>query len=135
MDWKRFKFFGFLDEFTSPTAFKPSSVPPAARVHLHNIASQRIAPTQEHIEGIRKALLDCMDSMRASYAPRPVLWGRVIAAQDLQSLWYLRGDVMMYLSSYIGESQARARIQPITEMFRGLLSDSQLGLTRKRTSA
>ena len=45
-------------------------------------------------------------------------------ANDVQALWYLRGDVMAALASTQGEASARKKVQQITEMFHGLLPGS-----------
>lgn len=46
---------------------------------------------------------------------------RVTYADDLQSLWYLRGDVMAAIAAYAGEATARKVIDDISGMFHGLL--------------
>ena len=45
-------------------------------------------------------------------------------ANDIQGLWYLRGDVLAALASVHGESKARQKLQRITPMFRGLVPGS-----------
>jgi hypothetical protein len=49
---------------------------------------------------------------------------RVRYANDIQALWYLRGDLLAALASRHGEMAARQKVQRITEMFRGLLPGS-----------
>jgi len=76
------------------------------------------------LQDIRQAMLDCLrllnDSERTSHTLT-----RVMRAPDLQALWYLRADVMTLLASLVGESQASARLRPITNMFVGLLPAAQ----------
>lgn len=72
------------------------------------------------IEAIRQAMLDCLVGV-GQQAELARVAGRVLWTKDIQSLWYLRSDVMTVLSGCIGESAARARIQKVTDMFSGLL--------------
>ena len=51
----------------------------------------------------------------------PLVTRRIRYANDLQALWYLRGDLMGALAATHGESMAREKIQEISNMFRGLL--------------
>ncbi len=37
------------------------------------------------------------------------------------ALWYLRGDVMALLAGRFGETGARERLEPVTDMFRAML--------------
>lgn len=71
------------------------------------------------MEDIRESMLDLMGSS----GPRdfPQVTRRIRYAGDVQSLWYLRGDLMAVLASLHGEAQARRHIQSVTDMFRGLL--------------
>lgn len=71
------------------------------------------------IEDIRQAMLDSLgDDGCANY---PHIERRVLFAQDLQGLWYLRTDIMVVVSSLRGEVVASQRIRQITSMFDGLL--------------
>ena len=49
---------------------------------------------------------------------------RVRYANDIQALWYLRGDLLAALAATQGEAEARQKVQRITEMFQGLLPAS-----------
>ena len=49
---------------------------------------------------------------------------RIRYANDIQALWYLRGDLMAALASTRGEMAARQQVQQITRMFEGLLPGS-----------
>ena len=49
---------------------------------------------------------------------------RVRYANDIEGLWYLRGDLLAALASVHGEAQARQKLQRVTQMFRGLLPGS-----------
>ena len=71
------------------------------------------------MEDIRESMLDLLGTS----GPRdfPQVTRRIRYAGDVQSLWYLRGDLMAVLASLHGEAQARSHIQSLTDMFRGLL--------------
>ena len=49
---------------------------------------------------------------------------KVTYAQNLQDLWYLRGDLMAAIAAVDGEASARQKLTEISEMFRGLLPRS-----------
>jgi len=46
---------------------------------------------------------------------------RIRYASDIQTLWYLRGDLMAVLAAREGETNARGKIQAISALFDGLL--------------
>ena len=82
------------------------------------------------MQDIRQAMLDCL----ALVAPNERTSGvfeRVLRAPDIQSLWYLRADVMILLANLLGESHAHARLRPITDMFVGLLPAAQKARTNR----
>lgn len=71
------------------------------------------------IEDIRQAMVDSLgDDGCMSF---PQIERRVLFAEDLQGLWYLRSDIMAAISSLQGESAASQKIRQITTMFEGLL--------------
>lgn len=76
------------------------------------------------MEAIRQAMLDCLVGVGQQEELARVA-GRVLWTRDIQSLWYLRSDVMTVLCRYIGECAARERIQTVTDMFHGLLPAAQ----------
>lgn len=51
----------------------------------------------------------------------PQVERRILFAEDLHGLWYLRSDVMVAISSLQGECVAIQKIRKITGMFEGLL--------------
>ncbi|OYT94117.1 MAG: hypothetical protein CFE43_00670 [Burkholderiales bacterium PBB3] len=68
---------------------------------------------------IRQAMLDAIGPSGASKFP--VVQLRVSYANDIQDLWYLRGDLMAILANLYGEALARVQLTQISEMFKGLL--------------
>ncbi len=74
---------------------------------------------EDGIEDIREAMLRLLGDNGAKLYPQ--ITRRVRYAADIQALWYLRGDLMGVLASLHGESKARENMQPVTQMFQGLL--------------
>ncbi len=70
------------------------------------------------IQDIREAMLELMGQMTDN--PSPLVTRRIRYAVDIQALWYLRGDLMGVLAKRYGEAAARAKLEPITEMFADL---------------
>lgn len=46
---------------------------------------------------------------------------RIRYADEMESLWYLRQDLMAALSAVHGEAVARQRVAPLNALFKGLL--------------
>lgn len=79
------------------------------------------------IEAVRAAMLDALSSIdknESMGASRT--WADIARAADVQTLWYLRSDVLRLLSDFHGEQFARNQLDDITEMFRGVVSPSQM---------
>jgi hypothetical protein len=73
-------------------------------------------------EDIREAMLELLGPAGSKQFAN--VTRRVRYANDIQALWYLRGDVLAALASIHGEVAAREKVSGITEMFRGLLPAS-----------
>jgi len=56
----------------------------------------------------------------------PQIIRRIRYADDIQALWYLRGDLMAALAALHGEAAARQRVASITDQFQGLLPRGQM---------
>lgn len=73
-------------------------------------------------EDIREAMLELLgDSGSKQFAN---VTRRIRYANDIQALWYLRGDLMAALATTMGEAAARQQVQRITLMFNGMLPRS-----------
>lgn len=77
-------------------------------------------------EELDDAIGDIQESMLAALGQAgakrfPMIVRRIQYANDLQALWYLRGDLMAALAGIHGELYARDIIQDISEQFQGLL--------------
>lgn len=74
---------------------------------------------EEGIEDIREAML----TLLGAGAPQkfPQITRRIRYANDIQALWYLRGDLMAAIAVDHGEMTARDKVAGITAQFQGLL--------------
>ena len=84
------------------------------------------------MEHIREEMLACMTVYLHSKAVRPPVWSKVLEAEDIQSLWYLRSDVMHMLGAHCGETLAAGKINALTALFRGHLPAAQFASSRRR---
>jgi hypothetical protein len=77
------------------------------------------AGNQGGLEGIRMTMLEALEQHGSDASTLVHL--RVRYANDLEDLWYLRGDVMAAIAANHGESIARKKIEQISNLFKGLL--------------
>jgi hypothetical protein len=71
------------------------------------------------MEDAREAMLDALGEAGAK--KRAALALKIRAAQDVQSLWSLRSDLMTTVSQIHGESEGRRRLAAVTAQFDGLV--------------
>jgi hypothetical protein len=71
------------------------------------------------VEDVRESMLDLLGPTGPKQFPTVVR--RIRYANDIQALWYLRGDLMAALAALHGERTAREKIASLTAMFTGLL--------------
>ncbi len=71
------------------------------------------------LDDIRRAMLDLLGERAAAEFPGFVRC--LLAATDVQTLWYARSDLFGALAAMHGESRARDLIDPVNRMFDGLL--------------
>lgn len=74
---------------------------------------------EDAIGDIQEAMLGALDDAGAKSFP--AVARRIQFADDLQALWYLRGDLMAALAALHGEAHARQKIREISGQFHGLL--------------
>lgn len=98
-------------------------IKPNLRSSIYSLLGTPAPPSESALENatedIRQAMLDALGDMGARQFT--AVTRRVRYANDVQALWYLRGDLMACLSDMHGEAQARERIARLTKMFHGLL--------------
>lgn len=88
------------------------------------------ASVDTQLEHIREELLACMLPCIKELNSQPPVWSRVLYSTDIQSLWFLRSDVMQILCEHVGETRASQTMARITDMFRGAIPDTQLKSVR-----
>ena len=100
--------------------------------NIYGMIGNASAPTQSVLEDgteeVRKTMLATLGETGWRNAPR--VTRRIRYAGDIQSLWYLRGDLMGVLAEMHGELAARRKIAAITQQFQGLLPDSMASRPR-----
>jgi hypothetical protein len=96
------------------------------RNSLYGLLGNPVTPSESVLESgtedIREAMLGLLGE--AGIRQFPHVTRRVRYANDVQALWYLRGDLMAALAATQGEAAARQKVQQITRMFQGLLPGS-----------
>lgn len=76
------------------------------------------------VEAIRQVMLDNLADV-GPHRQLDQVHSRVRFAPDIQTLWYLRGDIMTLLAESRGEAHATERLARITTLFHGLLPAAQ----------
>lgn len=85
------------------------------------------------IENIRVAMLDELAALECNpTVATSGTWTNVAQARDIQTLWYLRSEVLRLLCEFYGEQGAREQIDRITQMFQGVVPDSFMLLADSR---
>jgi hypothetical protein len=74
---------------------------------------------EDRTEDIRSFMLMELGAFGEQSYPR--LMRNLKYAQDAQGLWYARGEVMAALADMHGETVARAKVERISDKFKGLL--------------
>lgn len=85
-----------------------------------------VVSSLEKILAVQYEMVNCLSDFTDDEFAKARLQFRLMGATDVQTLWSLRGDLMLFLSSHSGESVARARLDDITAMFAGLVSEGQM---------
>jgi hypothetical protein len=86
---------------------------------LLGCASKSTQEVEDAIGDIQESMLAALG--QAGLKSFPMVARRVQFADDLQALWYLRGDLMAALADLHGEAHARETIRNISDQFQGLL--------------
>lgn len=74
---------------------------------------------KDGMDEIRNAMLALIGDAQDKQSQQ--LTRRIRYANEIQALWYLRGDLMAVLAGRHGEAAARQKLQPVTDMFQDLL--------------
>ena len=57
---------------------------------------------------------------------------RLMRAKDIETLWYLRSDLMLTVSEHRGEAHAKVQLDEITRMFDGQVAPGRLARPDRR---
>jgi hypothetical protein len=100
---------------------------PSLRSSIYGLLGGVVTPSESTLESSIEDIREAMLSLLGDAGPKfPHVTRRIRYAGDIQALWYLRGDLMAALAALYGESQARQKMQSITQMFQGLLPGSMV---------
>jgi hypothetical protein len=96
------------------------------RNSVYGLLGNPVAPSDSILEN---GMEDIREAMLALLGPAGTkqfanVTRRIRYANDVQGLWYLRGDLMAALATTMGEAAAREHVLKITRMFQGLLPGS-----------
>jgi hypothetical protein len=96
------------------------------RSSIYGILGNPVGPSESVLETSTEDIREAMLALLDEGGPRrfPNVTRRVRYANDVQALWYLRGDLMAALAASQGEAAARQKVHQITQMFHGLLPGS-----------
>lgn len=96
---------------------------PNLRSSIYGLLGSPVPPSDSLLESGTEEIRDAMLTALGQDGPRnfPQITRRIRYANDIQALWYLRGDLMGALATMHGEAAAREKIQSLTHMFQGLL--------------
>lgn len=89
------------------------------------------AEQSARMDEIREAMQASLASHLKQDMRQHPLWVRLEFATSIQSLWYLRMELMTLLCVHCDETVAHAELQRITAMFRGLVANTQMRNTGK----
>jgi hypothetical protein len=103
---------------------------PNLRSSIYGLLGNPLPPSDSMLltgtEDIRESMLAVLGEAGPKHFPQ--VTRRIRYANDIQALWYLRGDLMAALAAMHGEAAAREKVASVTHMFRGLLPN---GLTSR----
>lgn len=93
------------------------------RTSIYGMVGSPALPTESVLETRTEDIREAMLALFGEGGTRqfPNVARRIRHADDIQALWYLRGDLMAALAALEDEQVARQKVQRITDMFHGLL--------------
>lgn len=96
---------------------------PNLRSSIYGLLGNPVTPSDSMLETGTEDVRESMLAVMGEAGPKhfPQVTRRIRYANDIQALWYLRGDLMAALAAMHGEATAREKVASITRMFRGLL--------------
>jgi hypothetical protein len=84
-----------------------------------------VIDVDDRLESIRDAMLEALFDVEQKNVTQTV-WNAIERAVEVQTLWYLRSDLLQLLADFWGEPVAREKLGEITKLFQGVVSDHQI---------
>ena len=96
---------------------------PNLRSSIYGLLGNPLPPSDSMLQTGTEDIRESMLAMLGEAGPKhfPQVTRRIRYANDIQALWYLRGDLMAALAEMHGEAAAREKVGSVTQMFLGLL--------------
>jgi len=96
---------------------------PNLRSSIYGLLGNPVPASESTLESAMEDIRECMlaELGEPGFKQFPAITRRIRYANDIQALWYLRGDLMAALAATQGELAARQKITSLTAMFQGLL--------------
>jgi hypothetical protein len=96
---------------------------PSLRNSIYGLLGNPSPPSDSIMESSTEDIRDAMLKVLGETGQKnfPHVTRRIRYANDLQALWYLRGDLMAALAALYSESVAREKVASISDQFHGLL--------------
>lgn len=106
-------------------------VSPSSLLRLLSFAARPPSrPSARRIQNVRDAMLKLLHGHEGQSFHRVAQ--RIRYADEMESLWYLRQDMLAALSEVHGEAQARRAMRPINKLFKGLLPQAMVARPHHR---
>jgi hypothetical protein len=90
------------------------------------LADSTILDIDSRVEDVRTKMTEAVAPHLMDAENVPDILIKIAKAGDVQTLWYLRSDLLNLISEQVGERSAHQKLLVITEMFRGLVPDRQM---------
>ena len=96
---------------------------PNLRSSIYGLLGHPRTPSESVLENSTEDIREAMLALLGDNGPKrfPQITRRIRYANDIQALWYLRGDLMAALAAMHGEMAAREKVASVTAQFQGLL--------------
>ena len=83
------------------------------------LGQPQIEAPEAVVERVRLAMRRAVEEHLGLDARAKTLLRQLVSAQDIESLWYLRPEIMNAIASRCGESRARHCLLELTALFKG----------------
>jgi hypothetical protein len=93
--------------------------------------SHTVIDVDSRFAKIQDAMMACLLEHLSEEPVLPNVFFDVSKAMEVQTLWYLRSDLFANIAEHCGEQTAQEKLQEITEMFRGIVPNSQMPNRRR----